>query len=65
MTDKDEEYLTTSDLAHLTHSTQAAVHQMRARGEGPRGFKIGNKILFRRDDIEQWIATRREPERTA
>lgn len=35
---------------------------LRLRGEGPRFFRLGRKILYLREDVEAWI--KREPVET-
>ena len=50
-----DDLLTIQDVARLTRSTVAAIYQWRRRGKGPRGLRIGNKVLFRREDIEAWL----------
>lgn len=30
---------------------------MRCRKEGPRYFKLGRKIIYKRSDLERWIAS--------
>lgn len=55
-----EDLLTVQDVARLTKSTVAAIYQWRRRGTGPRGIRVGNKILFRHQDIETWLDSRTE-----
>ena len=55
-----EELLTVSDVAQLTRSTPSAIYQWRRRGSGPKGLRVGNKVLFRRQDIEEWLESRVE-----
>lgn len=57
------ELLTIADVAQLTRSTVAAVYQWRRRGIGPKGLHVGGKILFRPQDIEEWLESRAEPRR--
>jgi predicted DNA-binding transcriptional regulator AlpA len=51
-----DEFLTVEELAGMVRTTPNAVHQWRHRGFGPRGTRIGKRILYRRSDVEQWIA---------
>jgi Helix-turn-helix domain len=34
------------------------LEKWRVRGEGPRFIRAGRKVLYRRADIEQWLASR-------
>ena len=55
-----DELLTVRDVARLTKSTVAAIYQWRRRGNGPKGVRVGNKVLFRPQDIEAWLESRAE-----
>jgi excisionase family DNA binding protein len=55
-----EELLTIQDVADLTRSTVDAIYQWRRRGKGPKGVRVGNKLLFRPRDIEAWLESRAE-----
>lgn len=57
--------LTVQDVAMLTGSTVAAIYQWRRRGKGPKGVRVGNKILFRPRYIEAWLEWRAEATRQA
>jgi hypothetical protein len=57
-----DDFMTGDDVAALVHVTPGALANMRYRGDGPRGYKVGKRILYRRDDVERWLETRREPE---
>jgi excisionase family DNA binding protein len=59
-----DELLTVGDVAQLTRSTPAAIYQWRRRGTGPKGLRVGNKVLFRRQDIEEWLESRAESRRS-
>ena len=57
MPDPDPEFLTIVELARLLRSSTSAIYSARSRGQEPAalGFLVGNKILWRRSDIEDWI----------
>ena len=52
--------LTIAEAARLLHLTPAALYKYRSRGEGPRGYHIGKRVLFTTEDIASWVAARRE-----
>lgn len=31
------------------------IYAWRSRGQGPRGYKIGKHVRFRRSDVEDWL----------
>lgn len=53
-------YFTTKELAERIRKSPGAVRQMRHRGLGPRGTRVGNVVLYRLDHIEAWEAARAE-----
>ena len=38
----------------------ATIYGWRTRGKGPVGFHVGKHIRFRREDVEAWLASRRD-----
>jgi len=50
--------LTTEEVAALCRTTQSTVHDWRLRGVGPRGMKVGRKVLYRRVDLQEWLDSR-------
>lgn len=49
------ELLTLEEVARLCRTSPQAVRHWRHQGIGPQGFKIGKRVLFRRDDVEAWL----------
>lgn len=49
------EYLTTEELALLLRTSPETCRYWRHIGKGPRSFKVGRRVLYARDDIEQFI----------
>lgn len=52
-------HMTTQELAAYLRTTPAAIRQMRQRGTGPVGYRVGRHVLYRTDEVEEWLATRR------
>lgn len=52
------DYLTTADLAALTRTSPSTVRWWRHVGRGPRGFRLPQSrlVLYRREDVDAWIA---------
>lgn len=47
---------TPDEVAQALHTTTAGLAQMRYRGEGPKFIRVGRRrILYRWNDVEQWL----------
>jgi predicted DNA-binding transcriptional regulator AlpA len=44
------------DAAALCNCSRSHWHAMRAAGKLPPSIKLGRKVLWRREEIESWIA---------
>lgn len=49
------EYLTVDEVATLTRLSPSTVRWYRQVGKGPKSFKIGRRVAYRRDDVEAWL----------
>ncbi len=47
-----ERYLTTSDLAELFRTSPETVRYWRHIGYGPKGRKVGRRVLYERSEVE-------------
>ena len=54
----DDEYLDTNELAELTKTKAQTWRKKRWRGDSPRFVKLGNRVLYRRSDVEAYLAER-------
>jgi excisionase family DNA binding protein len=54
----DDELLTPDDLAHMLQVPKATIYAWRSHGEGPKGFRIGRHLRWRRSDANAWIEER-------
>lgn len=59
MDNRATEYLTTEQLAALTHSAPQTWRKRRLTGNGPSYIKIGNRVLYTRQDVDEWLASHR------
>ena len=50
--------LTERDVAQYLHVSVAACRKWRWKSIGPKFLKLGNLVRYRRDDVDQWLATR-------
>lgn len=51
-----DEYLTTEECAAYRRKTPAALRHERHKGYGPPYTVDGNRILYKRKDVERWLA---------
>ena len=54
----DSEYLDTNELAELTKTKPQTWRKKRWRGDSPPFVKLGNRVLYRRSDVERYLAER-------
>ena len=49
-----DEYLVTETLADAFHTSPRTVERARAEGTGPPFIKFGRRILYRKEDVDEW-----------
>jgi excisionase family DNA binding protein len=59
-TDTQPELLTITEAAELLRAPVATLRFWRHRNIGPRSFRLGRRVLYRRDDLQAWISTRHD-----
>ncbi len=57
--DHTAELLTISEAALPLRAPVAALRYWRHLGTGPHSFRLGRRVLYRRDDLRAWIDARR------
>ncbi|SDY51607.1 DNA binding domain-containing protein, excisionase family [Modestobacter sp. DSM 44400] len=57
---RDPELLTISEAAELVRAPVATLRYWRHLGTGPRSFRLGRRVLYRRDDLRAWIDTQHD-----
>jgi len=50
------EVITITDLAEKLGVTAQTIDDLRTKGRGPRGFRVGRRLMFRVCEIEAWLA---------
>ena len=50
------ELLTTAEVASITRAPVASVRYWRFSGTGPRSFRLGRRVVYRRTEVEAWLA---------
>jgi predicted DNA-binding transcriptional regulator AlpA len=44
------------EVAEITRRSVDTLRWLRHRGEGPPGFRMGRRVVFRRGAVMEWIA---------
>lgn len=60
-----EKLLTVGELADWLGVPVRTVYEWRYRGEGPRGYKVGRHVRYRRQLVEQWLEEHADTDRRA
>ncbi len=53
------ELLTITEAAEVLRTPVATLRYWRHLGTGPRSFRLGRRVVYRRDDLHAWIDSRR------
>ena len=61
--DDTDNNITTEEFAEIARTSPATVRYWRHIGHGPRGFKLGRRVLYREADVRAWIANERRMQR--
>jgi excisionase family DNA binding protein len=54
---KDNDLLTVEEVAEVLRTSPATIYHWRVHGRGPKGTKIGKRVLFRRRAVDEWVAS--------
>ncbi len=52
--------LTLREVAEILRVPCSTLYQWRGRGHGPRAYRVGRHLRYRAEDVDAWIAERRE-----
>ena len=55
-TNHQPDLLTITEAADLLRASVATLRYWRHLGTGPASFRLGRRVLYRRDDLHAWIA---------
>ena len=53
--------LTVDDVAVFLRTTRHAIYAMVERQQLPRPFRVGRRLLIRRDELLDWLDQKRAP----
>lgn len=51
-----DEVMTLREVCDYLKVSPNTAYSWRSAGTGPRGFRVGNRVRYRRADVEQWIS---------
>lgn len=49
------ELMSLPEVAAYLRRAEGTLRQWRHRGFGPRGFRVGGSVMYRRAEVEQWL----------
>jgi DNA-binding transcriptional MerR regulator len=52
-------YMTTPETAARTRTPAETLRYWRYIGKGPKSFKVGRRVLYAEEDVEQWLEAMR------
>lgn len=58
-----ERFLTTDEVAEIARTAPASVRYWRHVGTGPRGFRVGRRVLYAESDVKVWLEECRSADR--
>jgi predicted DNA-binding transcriptional regulator AlpA len=56
--DIDDDLLTTAEVAAITRAPVSTVRYWRHLGTGPRSFRLGRRVVYRRHEVDRWLVER-------
>jgi len=62
--DHPAELLTIAEAAQLLRAPVATLRYWRHLGTGPTSFRLGRRVLYRRDDLHSWIDAQHQQARS-
>ncbi len=64
-TGREPELLTITEAAELMRAPVATLRYWRHLGTGPRSFRLGRRVLYRRDELNAWIDAQHDQDGSA
>ena len=58
--DQQPELLTITEAADLLRAPVATLRYWRHLGTGPASFRLGRRVLYRRDELLSWIGAKHD-----
>ncbi|MDP9094405.1 MAG: helix-turn-helix domain-containing protein [Actinomycetota bacterium] len=58
-----DDLLTTAEVATILRAPVSTVRYWRYLDTGPKSFKLGRRVVYRRSDVHAWLAEREAADR--
>ena len=55
---ESDDLMTTAEVALIVRAAVSTVRYWRYLGAGPKCFKLGRRVVYRRADVHAWLAER-------
>jgi excisionase family DNA binding protein len=52
--------LTTAQVSELTGVSEATLRYWRHADEGPASFRLGRRVMYRREEVMRWVAAQEQ-----
>lgn len=52
----DRNYVSLAELAAELKVSAQTIYDLRSKGRGPNGFRVGTQLRFRESEIDAWVA---------
>lgn len=52
-----DDYMDLNELCRLAYMGKAGYRNLRRQGKTPPAFKVGRRLLFKREDVAHWLTT--------
>jgi excisionase family DNA binding protein len=56
----DDDLLTIDEAAAILRTPKATLRYWRHLGTGPRSFRLGRRVLYRANDLHEWIGAQHD-----
>jgi predicted DNA-binding transcriptional regulator AlpA len=60
-----DDLLLLPEVAQMTRQSIDTLRWLRHRGEGPPGFRMGRRLVFRRSQVLEWIAAHEQADQSS
>ncbi|GAB3454114.1 helix-turn-helix domain-containing protein [Kineococcus endophyticus] len=60
-----DDWLTTAETSALTRVAEGTLRYYKHIGSGPRCYKVGRRLLYKRSDVLTWMESQAVEPRTA
>ncbi|OBF42643.1 transcriptional regulator [Mycolicibacterium peregrinum] len=59
----DDEIIGTESVSQMTNIPKGTLRYFRSTDQGPASFTLGKRVVYRRSEVERWIAAQEKATR--